>query len=1383
MKKIILYTMLVLSMLSFAIESAHAYTTFTNGNGVTVKTCYIRQGQSIKTIAGDGSGNVTVKLNSPYPNDNLKVGQAIVISGTTNYGTVAAPCTYRIASVTDQSNFTARYIGAGSITSTATNSTGWAGGDYTDLNTWVAGSDPSGNKRIEQAACYADWITEDPLKAFSGTVSITGKATTADYYLRIYTPLSERHRGVWDSSKFTIVVPSSGSAIKISNDTSIVNYVRLEGLQIYQNANNGHDGIELKGTFAAGANGVRIDKCILKGYKNTKKNFGIYLNNANEVKLTVSNSVMYYWKHGYHQASCGNNAAIKLYNCTVYDSATYGYYSDDATGAATATNCIACDNGNSGAQGFLRVSNTTCYNGTGIDFMDSANGDFRLVQNSANNTANIIGKGTDLSSAEIPDLDDIQGYKRSSSPWDIGANIGVVPSGTEFKCAIRASGATNPSADYNNLTTWVTALKGVDLTSPVTQVFPGSRIGTIADKKFVTLYRGGSPVNVYGMVAHSSASQILVTNIDSASPEVSFSAGDQWRVDGSNYFTINTDGTTPLYDQAIPVAECYRDLSPLNDAVTFQYGSGNLLTDSGHGLVVRAAEGSHHTGKAYTGFYIKSLGSVTPISLGADMRNLKIKGIELDMSGYSTGIQCGIGTTSPTSQSHCDNIEVAECLIHDFTATGYDGNNGIRLNCDSTSRGIKIYNNIIYNLRGNTNTSYNAGIYLKGALFDTAAVYNNTVYLGGVTSADGTVIYKAGYAYGIVTDSNAKVLAINNAVFTAGAANPCYSGTFDASSCYNCSSDSTAKGSSPLLSSAAADNFYSITSSPIDLHLKGAPSGKTTCANAGGKNLTNDTLCPFTTDADGETRPANTSPVTNNWNRGADEYIPTSFTWTGRAGTSSWDTPGNWDCGKLPTSTAAVIIPYTANSPVLNLGSVVTVKSLEISGGTLELDSGLVVTGDTSIAKDASHTGTLICDGGTITVKGNLTCAGGGVLTPRSNTITVGGNLDLSLGALTSSPASTIAMNGAAARTVTLDSTGTCNHLQFTGAGPFYFGRTGYAVNDLILANSAAVVINTGMTLTVNGAVNIGAGTTVTNNGSLILNGSSFTNNGTFTSDETGVDSVVTYQSSSGLAVDIMNGAYQYLEIKKSGATFNVPVDLAVNRNLTVSAGTLSVASGAELAVTGDLICAGTFDLKSSSTITVGGNIDFTDDSTLSCSASSAIIMNDSVASDTRTLTLGGASPVCYNLRFAGAAKYNFGNTSLTVNNLTLLGAVNVTIASGQALTINGTGTALNIGAGTTLTNNSNLYLAGTSFSNTGTFTSGVDSTVTYTGSSATIMSATYNNLTFNKSGSTFTLPADITVNKALTMTSGSINLSTYSLYVKGNWIGNGNTVTGTGAG
>jgi len=180
----------------------------TGGTGVTLSaalgtTKYIRAGQTISSISRT-SNVVSVVLTGNYPNNNLKVGQKIVITGVSGF-----TGSFTIATVANQSNFTYSQVASDATGSVSGSSI--AGGDYTSLITWEATIPASlvTPAKIFIAECYNDW----PGGLDNVTNFIINTHTTdAGHYIKIMAPASER--GVAGAG-FRIL-PSSGNPNSIT---------------------------------------------------------------------------------------------------------------------------------------------------------------------------------------------------------------------------------------------------------------------------------------------------------------------------------------------------------------------------------------------------------------------------------------------------------------------------------------------------------------------------------------------------------------------------------------------------------------------------------------------------------------------------------------------------------------------------------------------------------------------------------------------------------------------------------------------------------------------------------------------------------------------------------------------------------------------------------------------------------------------------------------------------------------------------------------------------------------------------------------------------------------------------------------------------------------
>lgn len=146
-------------------------------------------------------------------------------------------------------------------------------GDFTTLQAWEDFADDQGSAD-QWAECYKGGdLGEVTLSGWAATPTVTD-------YPRIYTPFGQRHTGYYDASKAKI---SLGSGVGVD---ILINYVRVEGLQIRAPVGTDKVGIESNGT------GVLIDgNLIILG---TANNFstGIFVfPSGSAITATVRNNI------------------------------------------------------------------------------------------------------------------------------------------------------------------------------------------------------------------------------------------------------------------------------------------------------------------------------------------------------------------------------------------------------------------------------------------------------------------------------------------------------------------------------------------------------------------------------------------------------------------------------------------------------------------------------------------------------------------------------------------------------------------------------------------------------------------------------------------------------------------------------------------------------------------------------------------------------------------------------------------------------------------------------------------------------------------------------------------------------------------------------------
>jgi len=283
----------------------------------------------------------------------------------------------------------------------------------------------------------------------------------------------------------------------------------------------------------------------------------------------------------------------------------------------------------------------------------------------------------------------------------------------------------------------------------------------------------------------------------------------------------------------VEIAELYNDSAFLNDNLAID----GWTTGTSNYIHIKPADGEEHSGILNTGvkftrssdFYWNSF-----IKVLEDY--VRIEGIEFQPSGGSSAQKKCLYVYN---QNASNDIRIFNCIFY--------GNNdskvaeGIHINDADTK--AYIYNNILYEF-----PNWISAVRIESAT--EVCLYNNTAY---------------GNYNGFQT-STTVALAINNASFSNSNAD--FSGTFGASSDYNCSSDTSAPGSNSIKSKTASNNFTNVSAGSEDFHVK----DNTADIYNAGQDLTSDANFAFNTDIDWQTRPTGAGT----WDIGADEIASDS---------------------------------------------------------------------------------------------------------------------------------------------------------------------------------------------------------------------------------------------------------------------------------------------------------------------------------------------------------------------------------------------------------------------------------------------------------------------------------------------------------------------------
>ncbi len=292
-----------------------------------------------------------------------------------------------------------------------------AGGDYTSLSAWEAGR--QGNLTVTDAIEIVECYNKtDTLPLF-----LSGWTTSATQYISILAVGAGRHAGVWDSSKYELVLTAS-TPIQVTEE-----YVRIDGLQIHLNLPTGvQHGILILGLTTSAPNDIRISNCIIKRTPNAAGTMmGIWLNDSNQQNPKVWNNIIYGFTSGIDKNS---GITATAYNNTVIDCTTNGIRNAGATANFRVKNNLVINCGTNYTGGFTADSNynvssaasgapgAQSVHNASPTFVNAGAKDYHL---DLSDTA-ATGKGTNLSAdAQIAFGTDINGDTILGT-WSAGAD-------------------------------------------------------------------------------------------------------------------------------------------------------------------------------------------------------------------------------------------------------------------------------------------------------------------------------------------------------------------------------------------------------------------------------------------------------------------------------------------------------------------------------------------------------------------------------------------------------------------------------------------------------------------------------------------------------------------------------------------------------------------------------------------------------------------------------------------------------------------------------------------------------------------------------------------------------------------------------------------------
>jgi hypothetical protein len=498
------------------------------------------------------------------------------------------------------------------------------------------------------------------------------------------------------------------------------------------------------------------------------------------------------------------------------------------------------------------------------------------------------------------------------------------------------------------------------------------------------------------------------------------------------------------------------------------------------------------------------------------------------------------------------------------------------------------------------------------------------------------------------------------------------------------------------------------------------------------------------------------------------------FTWIGIASTD-WHTTSNWCNGSVPTALDNVIIPLTANQPVISAAAVcndITINSsaiLTISGANSFTVSGNFIENGTFTPGASS---TVIYNGAAQTAAvasyQNLTLSGSGAksfaTTPTVNgTLSLEGTASVGTSTITYGASATLQYNKPAAFTTTANEWIT----PFGASGGIIISNTG-----VITMRNANVTLNSGAPLTINAGATLETGNNTLSVGGITTVSGTFTLASTaaktFTGDvtinagaiwnETGVATI-------NFGGSLVNNASTFTaNTGTHNFTFNGSTK-TLSGSTTTSIASVVFSNNASYTNNGTLICTTLLQVATSGG---GSGTRLTNNGTIT--ASTALSGNGGVTQGTTgVLNIGGTSVINTLESIAVGNFVNYTGATQTVkattyHHLTTSGSGTKTAA---ASIVNGN---LTIGDGTTFTSSSTLTVYGAT-------TVGGGASGAFSASGAFLR--TFENLVELKSGSTWT---STTSNLATLLTfKGGITLAGTS-FVAGGATFNTNTQTVTGS-
>ncbi|MDR3558801.1 MAG: hypothetical protein P4L58_00160, partial [Candidatus Pacebacteria bacterium] len=800
------------------------------------KNVYYSVGQSVSNLmTGSPTMNLTsgVATFSVAQTGNIGVGDRV----TYNTSSVAYIASKTDSTGTDWQLVTATGGTPADVSVATVNSITH---EYTSLAAAIAGATDV-NHLNNTDLTVANVVLNIPCYYDSGSdttaVTVSGYTTSAADYIKIYTPSntttypaeannSQRAMGKWDATKYNLQAGASSSSLL----NILVPDVKIDGLQLYQSVGYYSSVVGLN---SSGVVNLSVSNSIIRAFSGNTGNYGIIIEGGSTGSVyNIYNNIVY---GASYDSGCNGlmveNSSVFLYNNTFYGNYTgiYGY-----SGTLIAKNNIVYNNttdysGSFDSSSTNNLSKDATAPGSNaeinrtVQFANAGANDFHL---SLADTA-ALGHGANLSVDTNFAFDtDIDGQTRPTI-WDIGADQSAtaiyysVGQNTNDHSSGGNVSISSGEATFDTPQTATNLGVGDVLTAGGNAYYISKKIDTSHWDVITAL--GATPADLSSTsvtsITHAFAS--LEGAVDASTASGAF--------DSSH---LNTkDLVANNYQLNIP---CYYDTGADTTAVTISgwtTGASNYIRIyTPKSLTTEANFSQRATGKWDNSKYSISANANV---IYVQIENVHVDGLQVELNPTSDDGYLGIGVNS---QSYIiDGFEASNNIVKQTTQK-VDAYGVI---CYTGASTCKIWNNIVYGF--SLGSAGRGSILVGGSSSTVAYVYNNTTY---------------GNYIGIQELAGGEIFLNNNLSYNNGTD---YDGSFDPSSTNNLSKDATAPAYGTYYRNATV-TFVDATND--DFHLASTDTG----AIGNGANLISDTYLPFSTDIDGQTRPA-----TGAWDIGADE--------------------------------------------------------------------------------------------------------------------------------------------------------------------------------------------------------------------------------------------------------------------------------------------------------------------------------------------------------------------------------------------------------------------------------------------------------------------------------------------------------------------------------